>query len=781
MSEVTPNNLAAVKFLERFSPDGNWVLTAIKLDRTGIDTATFGPATKSQLKTWLEKYNGQRNIYFHVNRTMSDNLTKKATREDIKEVGWLHVDVDPEPGKDLKEERARILQMFTHKLPKNVPPPTCIVFSGGGFQAFWKLVEPIKVDGEITNAENAALYNMQLEQVFGGDNCHNIDRIMRLPGTVNVPDAKKKKKGRTAELAAVIEFNDNEYPISKFQRSGGTQIPEDADSGLGTSGRQVKVSIDENNIRRIDDVAELDEWSVTARYKIIMVQGKHPDEPKQGDNSRSIWVFDFVCGLCRFGVPDDVIYGILTDPVWGIAESVLESKNPKKYALRQIQRGREHTIDPLLEQYNTKFAIIENIGGKCMVVRYDDNFETKRSDLTLQGFGDFKNARSGEVVVEGDKVIPAGKWWLEHPNHRKFERMVFAPGIVTPSNVLNMWKGFAVESKQGDCELYLDHIKTNICSGNDEYYDYLINWMARAVQQPNTQGEVAVVLRGGRGTGKSFFANHFGQLFGRHFMAVSSSSHLTGNFNGHTADLVLLFADEAFYAGDKKHQSVLKTMITEPMRAIERKGVDVEVQRNYIHLILASNDDHVVPAGMDERRFLVLDIGQLHQRDSKYFAAIKKQLDNGGYEALLHFLLTRDLSNFEVRRVPQTKALLDQKLESMDAFMQWWHDNLYNTRLGGQGWPDRVFHVELEQNFHEWCKERMKGSFDRPNGVGFTSRLKQVIPDYDSRRFKEKNGKRWTFIKLPTQAECLSHFMKLIGAEYEEIPTLAIQEQEPAF
>jgi hypothetical protein len=778
---VVPNNLAAVKFLERFAPDGGWVLTAIKLDRTGIDTATFGPSTKGDLKTWLEKHNGVDNIYFHVNPTKTV-LTKKATREDISAVRWLHVDVDPIAGRDLATERDRITQMFTQKLPKNVPPPTCIIFSGGGFQAFWRLEEPIPIDGDLTKAENAALYNMQLEQVFGGDNCHNIDRIMRLPGTINIPDARKKKKGRSPELAAVIEFNDHVYSLKKFHRSGGTQMPEDADSGLGTSGRQVNVRIDENNIRRIDDVSELDEWSVTNRYKIIMVQGKHPDEPKQGDNSRSIWLFDFVCGLCRAGVPDDVIYGILTDKSWGIAESVLESKNPKKYALRQIQRGREHSIDPLLEQYNTKFAIIENLGGKCLVVRYDHNFEEDRDELSLQDFSNFRNARSGEFVEEGEKLIPAGKWWLEHKNHRKFERMVFSPSVVTPSNVLNLWTGFAVESRQGDCGLYLDHILTNICSGNQLHYDYLINWMARTVQQPNTQGEVAVVMRGGRGTGKSFFANAFGHLFGRHSMAVSSSSHLTGNFNGHTADLIVLFADEAFYANDKKHQSVLKTMITEPRRPIERKGVDVETVRNYLHLIIASNDDHVVPAGMDERRFFVLDIAATHQRDTKYFAAIKKQLDNGGYSALLHFLQTRDLTDWDVRKVPQTKALIDQKLASMDAFMQWWSDNLHNSKLHPKGWPDAIYFVELEEKFHVWCKELQKSNYDRPNGTGFAKRLSQVIPDYESRRFKETRGKRWTVIKLPTQTECLDHFMKIVGdLPAEELPDYTVTEETSAF
>ena len=72
-----------------------------------------------------------------------------------------------------------------------------VVFSGGGYQAFWKLETPISINGDLGRAEDAKRYNQQLELLFGGDNCHNVDRIMRLPGTVNVPDERKRTKGRT--------------------------------------------------------------------------------------------------------------------------------------------------------------------------------------------------------------------------------------------------------------------------------------------------------------------------------------------------------------------------------------------------------------------------------------------------------------------------------------------------------------------------------------------------------------------------------------------------------
>jgi len=162
-------------------------------------------------------------------------------------------------------------------------------------------------------------------------------------------------------------------------------------------------------------------------------------------------------------------------------------------------------------------------------------------------------------------------------------------------------------------------------------------------------------------------AKEFGRLFGRHFLQISNPSHLVGNFNAHLRDVVVLFADEAFYAGDKKHESILKTLITEETIQIEAKGVDVETSANFVHLLMASNDMHVVRATGDERRFFVLDVGTGQQKNSSYFAAISSDLSSGGYENLLHFLLRYDLSNFDVREVPQTMALLDQQQSTLES------------------------------------------------------------------------------------------------------------------
>ena len=89
-------------------------------------------------------------------------------------------------------------------------------------------------------------------------------------------------------------------------------------------------------------------------------------------------------------------------------------------------------------------------------------------------------------------------------------------------------------------------------------------------------------------------------------MAISNAKHLTGNFNGHLRDTVLLFADEAFFAGDRAHVGVLKALITEPTLTIEAKYANAVQMPNFVHLMMASNEEWVIPAGPEARRFFGL-------------------------------------------------------------------------------------------------------------------------------------------------------------------------------
>jgi len=121
--------------------------------------------------------------------------------------------------------------------------------------------------------------------------------------------------------------------------------------------------------------------------------------------------------------------------------------------------------------------------------------------------------------------------------------------------------------------------------------------------------------------------------------------------------------------------------------------------RNMLHVMMASNDLWVVPAGERERRFGVFDVPDRQLQNEAWFLPIYQQLQNGGYAAMLYDLLHRDLGDFHPRRFPRTTALLDQQSASLDPLEAWWVQLLQTGVLWGAnpGMPNTAVSHEYEE------------------------------------------------------------------------------------
>jgi hypothetical protein len=181
------------------------------------------------------------------------------------------------------------------------------------------------------------------------------------------------------------------------------------------------------------------------------------------------------------------------------------------------------------------------------------------------------------------------------------------------------------------------------------------------------------------------------KIFGQHGLSVAHGQHLHGKFNDHLHDCCLLFADEAVAPGDRQAEQAIKALITEPTIFIEPKGLKGFQVTNRLHVIMASNERWVVPAGEDERRFAVFDVsshlkvppdaGRDHP-NAQFWDALYKEIEGGGIDAFLDHLLGMDLTDWHPRRsVPQTSGLLDQKVSSLRDFPRVWFEILASGEL----------------------------------------------------------------------------------------------------
>jgi hypothetical protein len=210
-----PNTDLAVGFLNARPAQYRHDLAAIDPVSGRIEAATFtavqgGKEPWHNARRWIDARQGKVNLYYSVNAAKPDApLNQRLNKE---RVGTLHAivaDLDPSKvkggeasGENFRKERERLLKVVRAAADDPKGAPTLIIDSGGGFQLIWQLIPVLPPTPE--NVELAEGIGRSIQQRFGGDAVWNIDRIMRLPGTINVPSPDKRLQGRKPAAATVL-------------------------------------------------------------------------------------------------------------------------------------------------------------------------------------------------------------------------------------------------------------------------------------------------------------------------------------------------------------------------------------------------------------------------------------------------------------------------------------------------------------------------------------------------------------------------------------------------
>lgn len=460
------------------------------------------------------------------------------------------------------------------------------------------------------------------------------------------------------------------------------------------------------------------------------------------------------CGpsiLSRFKRLED--QDALHEMVHGVGSGLIKDAAKGEYV--QETQG----IDTIVTDLNRNHAVVQSQGKTLFISESIDPTDGKlRTDFSSRRDLIDWNANR---FVDSRKVINE---WVKHHDRREYERIDFMPGMNHGPNVLNLWKGFAHQNQPGDkdCSLYIQHIENNIAGGDPEKTQYILNWMATLVQKPFLRPEVAIALRGGQGTGKSLFATTLGGLFPMHFIHATNPDHLTGKYNAHMKECLLIFSDEAIKPTSKVAKSALKTLITENTRLIEYKGKDVIPVSNYTWVILASNEENIVPAEIGDRRFFITDVGDGNKRDREFFGQLVSDMENGGYGALYRYLDNRDISNIDLTKFPRTAAKMEIVLANMSPIHRWWHNKLSRGVLfdGNAQWLERV---KTSRLFDDFRRETRSTDLDSI----FGKKMFEIVPGIEKKNLIDDNGTNSNFYILPSLEDCRKGFEAYVKCEID--------------
>jgi hypothetical protein len=205
---------------------------------------------------------------------------------------------------------------------------------------------------------------------------------------------------------------------------------------------------------------------------------------------------------------------------------------------------------------------------------------------------------------------------------------------------------------------------------------------------------------------------------------------------------------------------------------MESKGIDSQMVDVHLQVIMATNNSWMVPAGEDERRWCVLEVSDARAQDHAYFEAIADEMIAGGREALMYFLQNHDYSSINLREVPQTEALLDQKIQSLNDVGKYWLDTLRNGSLD-QNWDLAPIAINTQCLYDAY--QTYAGSLrsrHRVTNAIFGKELKRYCPSLDKQKCKTPAyGHRQHEYRLPEFGQCRTEFEDALGAsiDWEEI------------
>lgn len=232
---MQPDITVITNFLNRIGERKRHTLAFINPMKEGLQGATFEALQLPYMLTYIQNQQRLGNgVYYSLNEgvhvTKQRGFSGKLLANEIIKIHMLGFDIDYITGNAEQrkeyEQRAMLLILKAY-------PPSLLVSTGGGIQVLFVFAAPLPVAmsnakipteteaiadlvslqtrdevtqlySDIVALLSDALAPMIAENLIKIDKLSNIDRVFRLPGTVNFPTPAKIAKGASIRLSEII-------------------------------------------------------------------------------------------------------------------------------------------------------------------------------------------------------------------------------------------------------------------------------------------------------------------------------------------------------------------------------------------------------------------------------------------------------------------------------------------------------------------------------------------------------------------------------------------------
>jgi hypothetical protein len=350
----------------------------------------------------------------------------------------------------------------------------------------------------------------------------------------------------------------------------------------------------------------------------------------------------------------------------------------------------------------------------------------------------YKNTTFTTVDKENEKKkikINPLEIWSSNLERRNIHQIVMKPHQKTSEEVYNLWEGYDYKNT-GDYDIekvqyFLDHIKNIWANGDEEIYEYLLNWLAHIIQKPEEKTQICVVLKSIEGVGKTMLLKMIGKIMGDgYYDTIYEMEKALGRFNKCLEKKLLVNFNETHWGGNKKMGGTFKGLITDDTMNIESKGVDGYTTDNLLNCVITTNEDWVVQVSANDRRFFLIECkDQTLKKDG-----IEK-IKNTPLQDLANFFYNRDISEFNPRKIKVTEMKQEQIVMNFDSVENFFYNilegdiEIFSLRTEtGEFDPEQPITI-YKENLYDLYMEKTTGHHNKiKNNIQFWKKVRKIFP-----------------------------------------------------
>ena len=397
--------------------------------------------------------------------------------------------------------------------------------------------------------------------------------------------------------------------------------------------------------------AKLKEYSKDkGSFNLQWLLSKVPEENRKWFNKfKRQWYYNDYQQLFRHGIMDMAIVEQYVSSVF-----VRVDRMTKLMWYGKVEDGVWEPISPPFKNDNP-----------CMYKYYAANPKYKPNDPSCQA-PEF-------IVKENHMRATVQQHFLDWvPNYRDLQFLPYYGEDPTPSGVFNVFKSYVhdvyppdeYDERDEGLLFVLNHWREFMCDANDEFFMYLMRWLAWQLRYGWKKIKTAIAMHGGQGMGKCLMWTKlimYGIVGERNVSLQHDLSQFTGRFNMKRLGKVFHIFDEctALNGGNKVNWDTMKAVITDRDFMAEPKGKESFAAVDCAGCILLSNHQRCVDIPNDDRRYAIIETSK-KKPDKAYFRRLAAYVEDKHVQrSFFTYLMSLDLENYDWRDIPNTQSRED--------------------------------------------------------------------------------------------------------------------------